>query len=143
MFSRSMFVARSDLRRRAAAVLILFLSAQLTSCFSERSATDPDALLEDCNVPGEAIGPNRAVIAIRDYAFLPDTIRISRGTTVFWVNCDNIAGLDAHTTTSDNGTWVSPTFAEGGQFRRTFTSTGTFLYHCGPHAFMRGTVIVE
>jgi plastocyanin len=28
-------------------------------------------------------------------------------------------------------------------YERTFDQAGTFAYHCTPHPFMRGTVIVE
>jgi len=134
----------SSVRGRVAVVAIpAFLFAQLVACFSERTPLDPGTSLEGCNVPGEAIGTGRVIVALRNYAFLPDTIRIRPGTTVFWVNCDNVARVDAHTTTADNGAWDSPPFAEGGYYQRAFPEPGVYDYHCGPHSFMRGTVIVE
>jgi plastocyanin len=136
-------MSRRNLRRSAASVAVLFVAAQLAGCISERAPTEPATSLEGCTVPGEAIGPNRVIVALRDYSFLPDTIRISAGTTVYWVNCDNVARVDAHTTTSDDGEWDSPLFVEGEYYQRTFAEAGVYDYHCNPHAFMRGTVIVE
>lgn len=134
---------RMKMPRSAAAVLLVFMWGQLTSCFSERSTTEPPISLEGCNVPGGAIAANKTIVALRDYAFLPDTIRIRAGTAVVWVNCDNVARTDAHTSTSNSGAWVSPPFAEGQSYERVFTEPGVYDYHCGPHTFMRGTVIVE
>lgn len=36
-----------------------------------------------------------------------------------------------------------PQFSQGGSFRRAFSETGTFNYHCGIHPSMKGKVIVE
>lgn len=134
---------RKKMSRRAAGVLITFTALQVSGCFSERSATEPPMSLEGCRVPGDAIARNKTIVALRGYAFLPDTIRIRAGSAVVWVNCDNQARTDAHTATSNSGAWASPPFVEGESYERVFDSPGVYDYHCGPHTFMRGTVIVE
>ena len=61
------------------------------------------------------------------------------GTTVTWTNMDAVA----HTTTSDTGAWDSGTLTPGASFQHTFTSPGTFTYHCMIHPYMHGTIVVQ
>lgn len=138
-----MIMRQRRFRRFAAVSSCAFLVANFTSCFSESGSqiVDPGSG-ELCDVPVSAIaGSKKAVIPIFGYAFYPDTLRISAGTEVTWVNCDSRAGIDAHTSTSD--TWSSPLFANGQTYSRTFGTTGSFAYHCSPHPAMRGVVIVQ
>ena len=72
-------------------------------------------------------------------AYNPNPIAISSGMTVTWMNNDSIA----HTSTSSSGAWDSGTIAPGAKFSRTFTSRGTFQYHCSIHPNMVGTVTVQ
>ena len=66
------------------------------------------------------------------------TIKV--GDSVNWVNNDNIA----HTSTANNGTtFNSGTIAPGGSFKSTFTTAGSFAYHCAFHPGMVGTVTVQ
>jgi plastocyanin len=58
---------------------------------------------------------------------------------VTWVNTDSIP----HTSTSDASGWNSGTLAPGQQFNFTFSTNGTFHYHCAIHPAMIGTVIVQ
>ena len=88
------------------------------------------------NVPGSTI------VVIRNFAFEPAEVRIRAGTSVTWVNCDR-AGQPAHTSTSDQSQWDSGTLAAGQAFNRPFSAAGRFSYHCEPHPFMKGTIVVE
>lgn len=63
---------------------------------------------------------------------------VTAGTTVTWVNNDNVT----HTSTSDTGVWNS-TLAPGASFSMAFPSAGTFTYHCAIHPNMVGTVTVQ
>ena len=79
------------------------------------------------------------------YGFSPDsvTVVIGKNNTVFWTNDD----AAPHTVTSDtagifdSGT-AGPLTTQGGTFQFTFTTPGTYTYHCSFHAWMQGTVIV-
>lgn len=72
--------------------------------------------------------------------YVPDTITVEIGVnnTITWMNMDGAP----HTVTSDSNTFNSGTIAPGSNFTMTFTSPGTYLYHCSIHPFMSGTVIV-
>jgi plastocyanin len=112
------------------------------SCFSDRPGALAPISGEDCRVPGSAIGPDRAVVLIRGFTFLPDTLRVRPGTTVTWVNCE-AAGVEAHTSTSSSGAWDSGLLLPGDAFSTTFATAGSFAYFCQPHAGMTGMVIAE
>jgi plastocyanin len=76
-----------------------------------------------------------------DFQFSPAVINVAVGTTVVWTNHSSL-GI-AHTTTSDGGKWDSGNLAPGQSFSFTFTSAGSFPYHCTIHPFMHGTVNVS
>ena len=82
------------------------------------------------------------LIAIRDFTFRPDSLKVPVGATVSWVNCEDV-GQEPHTTTSDNAVWDSPELSPGNRFSHTFPAGGTFPYHCTPHPFMTGKVVVQ
>lgn len=113
----------------------------LLSCFSDRSSiVAPDG--DGCEVPASAIGPGQAVVFIRGFAFFPQTLRVSPGTRVTWVNCE-AGGVEPHTSTARLGTWNSGPIAPGESYAETFTATGTNEYFCEPHPSMTGSVVVE
>jgi plastocyanin len=119
-----------------AAFAALVAVAGLGGCFSEHvSVTAPT---------GEALctGAQPAnVVRIVDFQFSPAQMNVAAGTTVTFVNCS--AQSTEHSSTSDTGVWDSGLLARFATFDRTFTAVGTFPYHCTPHPFMQGTVVVQ
>jgi amicyanin len=79
-------------------------------------------------------------INIADFKYAPETITIPVGTKVIWTNKDS----SAHTVTSDEsgGPLKSPLFDQGKTFEYTFDKAGTYAYHCEPHPFMKGKIVV-
>lgn len=81
------------------------------------------------------------------YAFEPNEITIQSGDTVTWVNAQD----DMHNVMSESlpkgvKPFESPMLEKKGQkWSHTFTQSGTYAFHCHPHAGagMRGTVIVD
>ena len=82
------------------------------------------------------------LVAIRNFAFLPNAVTVKAGSSVTWLNCEP-AGTPSHTTTSDQGVWHSPLLAPGDAFTQTFDTPGVFPYFCTVHPFMTATVTVE
>lgn len=87
-------------------------------------------------------GPGANEVWIQGMAFVPSSITVSAGTTITWINKDNIT----HTVTSDTG--VTPSFnsgniGSGGSYPHNFTTAGTYTYHCSIHPSMMGRVIVN
>jgi plastocyanin len=79
-------------------------------------------------------------VGIRDFSFNPNTITVVIGVnnTVVWTN----NGTLDHTVTANGGSFLSGDLAPGLSFTNTFTTPGTFPYHCSIHPVMKGTVIV-
>lgn len=78
-------------------------------------------------------------ITIVNFAFSPASVTVPAGTTITWTNQDTAP----HTVTSDTGLWDSGTVNTGGSYSRTFSTPGTFPYHCAIHPFMKAEVIVQ
>jgi plastocyanin len=97
--------------------------------------------------PGPAARPEAeadttgAVVAaaMEDFAFRPERLEVAVGTTVMWTN----RGQVAHSVTADDGSFDSGTIEAGAQRGMTFSRAGTFSFHCTPHPFMRGVIVVR
>ena len=89
-------------------------------------------------VGGTALAADQAV-AIGGFAYSPASITVSVGDTVTWTNNDP----QTHTATADDASWNSGNIAGGGGTKSvTFTTAGTFPYHCAIHSQMTGSVTV-
>lgn len=93
-----------------------------------------EAVVEDPEVVEQVV-----TVEIRDYLFLPKRLEIEAGTTIEWVNRDH----DVHTVDADDRAWRSGAIQHGERWRARFDGPGTYAYHCGPHPFMRGIVVVR
>ena len=79
--------------------------------------------------------------------FVPETLTVSKGTTVSWTNGDTTL----HTVTSGNpeagnssGTEFDSSYlAAGKTFQHQFNTAGTFDYYCTLHPYMKGKVVVS
>src|SRR5215212_6574164 len=77
-------------------------------------------------------------VSIVDFAFQPASIEVPAGSTVTWTN----TGAVTHTVTADDGAYDSGQLKPGTSFSQTFTTPGTYTYHCEIHPQMTGTVVV-
>ncbi len=78
-------------------------------------------------------------IDIRGMRFTQDRVEVAQGTTVVWRNRDPLT----HTVTREDEQIHSGDIEPGATWSMTFTTSGRFSYHCTPHPFMRGEVIVR
>lgn len=88
-------------------------------------------------------GPHAAVSITSGssgFAFSPASMSIKVGTTVTWTNNTGAP----HTVTSDSGDPASFNGSVGGgaTFSFTFTTPGTYQYHCNIHPYMAATITV-
>jgi plastocyanin len=101
------------------------------------------AALVACMVaPVGGAGPGVASVAevhIQSFAFNPETVDIVVGDAVTWDNLDPFL----HTVSADDGRFNSGNLFNGATFSASFTTAGTFLYHCDIHAAMHGRVRVS
>ncbi len=109
---------------RIARVAAIGLVALALGCMSSNSVTNP-------------VQTN--TVNIQGFAFKPASITVPVGATVTWTNQD----ATAHTVTQDGGGFDSGALAQNASFSQTFTTKGTFHYHCSFHSFMVATVTVQ
>ncbi len=129
------------MKRLVVGVLAL-VGVAVAACFSDRGS-GPVTGAAECRVPVTVIDSMHYIVAIRDFAFHPDTLHVPTGATVTWINCET-PPQEPHTTTSDTaGIWGSADLNPGDRYSHTFATPGTYPYHCIPHqAFMRGEIVV-
>lgn len=72
------------------------------------------------------------------WGYSPPTVTVNVGDTVTWVN----TGANPHTATADDGSWDTGLLEPGLSGSMTFSQPGTYTYHCIPHPWMKGTVVV-
>jgi len=84
-------------------------------------------------------GTTSNIIYMKGSAFSNPSLTVVTGTTVTWMNDDNMT----HTVTSDNGVFNSGNMAPGSSYSYTFSAAGTFNYHCIIHSGMTGSVTVS
>jgi amicyanin len=79
-------------------------------------------------------------VKIDNFSFGPPTLTVPAGTTVTWVNQDDVP----HNIVSSEGkTLKSPVLDTDQKFSYTFAVAGTYPYYCGLHPKMTGKVIVQ
>jgi plastocyanin len=88
---------------------------------------------------GGAKGPGTNEVWIQNMAFNPSTITVAVNTTITWTNKDGVT----HTVTSDTGLFDSGGIGNGATYSYTFTTSGTYPYHCTTHPTMTATVKVN
>jgi plastocyanin len=79
-------------------------------------------------------------VTVQNFSFNPPTIKVVIGVnnTITWTNKDSTN----HAPTANDGSWGGTTGADGGTYTHTFTTAGSFPYHCAIHPTMTGTVVV-
>ena len=75
-------------------------------------------------------------VSIKDNAFNPATVQISKGDTVKWTNMDSAD----HTVKGSD--FDSGIIHKGKSYEHKFTTAGTYDYVCSIHPSMKGTVKV-
>jgi plastocyanin len=79
-------------------------------------------------------------IKIDNFSFAPQTLTVPAGTTVTWVNQDDVP----HNIVSSEGkTLKSPVLDTDAKFSYKFTTVGSYPYYCGIHPKMTGKVVVQ
>jgi amicyanin len=80
-----------------------------------------------------------AEVQIDQFTFAPQQVTVKAGTTVTWINDDDVP----HTVASSTKLFKSKTLDTKDSFSFTFTTPGTYDYFCSLHPHMTGAVVVE
>jgi plastocyanin len=79
------------------------------------------------------------VVTIDNFTFSPQSLTVAAGTTVTWVNRDDIP----HTIEDGERHFQSQALDTDDAFSVKFAKPGKYLYFCGIHPHMTGNVVVK
>jgi plastocyanin len=117
--------------RTALIAFTTFAAATATACGSSSSSTSGGGIITD--------PPAANAVVVSNDKFTPTSLQVAAGTTVTWTWASGSVG---HNVTFDDG--VHSATQSGGTYTRTFTTAGTYAYHCTIHGTpMSGTVTVQ
>jgi amicyanin len=88
---------------------------------------------------GAVAAQEENVVNIDNFTFAAPELTVAVGTTVKWVNHDDIP----HTVVEKNTAFRSKALDTDDSYSFTFASAGTFDYFCGLHPHMVGKIIVR
>ena len=124
------------------------LSAIAVLAFAAIAAAQPAVVPADTTTtPAESTTPaenttpapnSTTTVEISNNAFIPDQLNVAPGTTVTFVNRDDVP----HTATSDNKLFDSGELAPGASYPVVLDGAGTVTYHCKLHPEMQGSIVV-
>jgi plastocyanin len=122
---------RRDILARVAAVLVLVAFAQLGFAHLSNAT--------DVNPTSPPTGGKTVEISISNFTFTPNELTITPGTTVKWVNHDDIPHLVAEKALA----FKSQALDTNDSFSFTFTKPGDVQYFCVLHPHMTGKITVK
>jgi plastocyanin len=135
----SLMTAQEDLMSNLRLpALIVVAAVAIAACSGGASPTPSAAAASTATSPSAAAGGGAGTVDIKNTAFNPTSITVKVGDKVTWTNNDGFA----HTVTADDNSFDSNNVDGGKTFDHTFTTAGTFAYHCKIHPFMKATVTV-
>lgn len=104
-------------------------------------AVGPFAASHNATANPQQDTPTAAEVKIDNFNFGPGTLTVPVGTTVTWINRDDIP----HTVVSsdDSKSFKSKVLDTDEKFSFTFSKAGTFPYFCSIHPKMTGKVVVQ
>jgi len=100
--------------------------------------------------PGSTTTPQTPVpggntVTIKNFAFSPQTMTVSQGSTVTWVNQDSVEHQiisDTSGSNAEGAIFKSTPLPNGASYSFKFDIPGTYPYHCSIHPSMKGTITV-
>ncbi len=78
-------------------------------------------------------------VKIDNFSFIPETLTVKAGTTVTWVNKDDVP----HTVVSITKKFSSQVLDTDDKYGHAFNDPGTYEYYCSVHPHMKAKVIVQ
>ena len=99
----------------------------------------PIAGLVTARVAHAAPAAKAQAVSIKMFAFTPQVLTVTPGTTVTWTNADE----DPHTVTANDRSFHSAALDTDDKFSFTFTKAGEYPYFCSLHPHMTGKIIVK
>ncbi len=83
--------------------------------------------------------PPTPEVKIDNFSFSPTTLTVAVGTTITWINRDDIP----HKVASTDDVFKSKALDTDDKFSYTFSKAGTYPYFCSLHPKMTGKIVVQ
>jgi plastocyanin len=98
------------------------------------------ALIHENNQVGAPDAPIEPTqVSIDNFSFSPQSVEVLAGTTVTWINHDDVP----HTIKDTARQFKSNTLDTDDSYSLTFTKPGEYSYFCGIHPHMVGKIVVK
>jgi len=97
------------------------------------------AIVAQAGTPAPSPMPSPvSIIHIKNFAYVPDSVTIPAGSTVKFVEDDEVP----HTVTASDGSFDSGNLNQKQTWTHTFAKVGTYAYYCGYHTYMKGKIVI-
>jgi len=116
--------------RRSVSVGVLIIAGILGATAPFNAGNTFDAAQQKAESPG---------VKIDNFTFGPQELTVAAGTTVTWINRDDIP----HTVVSTDKLFKSKVLDTDDKFSFKFDKAGTYPYFCSIHPKMTGKVVVQ
>lgn len=146
--AREMPTCRTRLNAKVL-IVALGLTVLLSALIGSATAAPTTAIDTEELTPNSAanateptqIATGTATVTINNFAFVPATMQVTAGSTVTWINHDDMP----HNVVSSAQprAFSSPPLDTDEHFSYRFTKTGIYTYFCSLHPRMTGTIIVK
>jgi plastocyanin len=103
------------------------------------AATVCAVLLSACGSGDTSMSASANAVTIKNFAYAPANITVSKGTRVTLTNDDSTE----HTATANGGGFDTGSISKGQSKTVSLDTPGTFPYVCTFHPFMHGTITVR
>ncbi len=115
--------------------------AVINSSNKDNNKSKPAPSQNSSNSTDNSNPVDATAVSIKNYMFDPMVIKVKAGTSVTWTNKDSVQhNVVADTASSDAP--KGPLIGKGQTYSFKFNKAGTYSFHCMPHSYMHGTVIV-
>ena len=92
-----------------------------------------------CGIAPSVAQHNVVPVTIDNFVFEPARLTVKAGTTVTWLNRDDIP----HTVAAKDRLFKSKVMDTDESYSFTFSTPGEYTYFCSLHPHMTGTIVVE
>jgi plastocyanin len=140
---KSLILDRSTIGRRCALAALAF-ALFAVGCGSSTSTSSPTSpstcVVGQVPTNPECVNPpNLLTVTIKNGVYSPNPVMVQVGQEVNWLNSDTIAHTATDSGVFDTGS-IAPTSAADAPV--TFSTVGTFNYHCTIHPNETASVVV-
>ena len=86
---------------------------------------------------------NVVTVEIRDFKFVPETVKVHQGDTVEWKNEDKVAHTATAAGQAQKPAFDSGSIGTGATWRYVAGAKGSYNYTCTIHPYMKGELIIQ